>query len=63
MLDVAVHVKLREMEKYAGVVHVEADMNTKLDWVLAKLVQLDCLEDKLHRLEEKSIIVSPDFKK
>ena len=41
------------MEKYADTIPVEADMNTKLDWVLAKLVKLDRLKDKLDRLEHK----------
>ena len=41
------------MEKHADTVPVKADMNKKLDWVLAKLVKLDRLEDKLDRLEDK----------
>ena len=34
-------------------VPVEVNMNTKLDWFLAKLLELDCLKDKSDRLEDK----------
>ena len=41
------------MEKHADTVPVKAEMNKKLDWVLAKPVKPDRLEDKLDRLEDK----------
>ena len=41
------------MEKHADTVPVKADMNEKLDWVLAKLVKLDRLEDKIDNYESR----------
>ena len=53
LLVVYVYMKLSETKTFTDKVPVEADMNTKLDWVLAKLAKLDRIEDKLDRLEDK----------